>query len=132
MLVRKVFTLLGHFPKHLKKYLQDMFIYTENTQNPINALKIIIYNTKHTSNSNIHFKYAICFKYPKLNRKRTNNKNNTLLYIHKLHDSYFVYFVYFLLVYTLTLLYFPRSTSSARGPPSTTSTNDNKRDFATW
>ena len=32
-----------------------MFIYTENTLNPIEIFELTIYNTKHTQNTKIHF-----------------------------------------------------------------------------
>ena len=53
--VRKLFTLLDIFKtknKHFKiicSYIHKM------TQNPINVVKIIIYNTKHTKHTKIHF-----------------------------------------------------------------------------
>ena len=76
--------------KHIFKvssYIQKM------TPNPINALKITIHNTKHTT------KYKnTC---PEIQKKQKNlfenskNKKPLLYYISKFHNAYFVYFVYF-------------------------------------
>ena len=40
-----------------------MFLYTENTQNPINAFKTTSYNTKHTNNTKIHFNKSKMFEH---------------------------------------------------------------------
>ena len=53
--VRKLFTLLGHFSKNMSKHIFILYSYIQkDTQNPINAPQITIYNTKHTNNTQVH------------------------------------------------------------------------------
>ena len=87
-----------------------MFIYTENTTNPINALLITNYNTKHTKNTKTNFKITNfsntkrttkrkLWKCSKYNQKSNNFKKKTnflFCYISNFHISYFIYFVYFI------------------------------------
>ena len=77
-----------------------MFIYTENTQNPINALKISICYTEQSKNSKIHLKNP---RFRKIKNKNKINKNHFLellvYYISNYHNSYVVYFIY---IYTYT------------------------------
>ena len=50
-----------HFCRIFQKYLQNIFIYRK--RHPIRyALKITIYNTKHTKNTRIHFENPNCSK----------------------------------------------------------------------
>ena len=56
----------GNFSKRIKNMLKNIFNISsyiqKNTKNPINALKITIYNTNHTYNTNIHSKKSKLFK----------------------------------------------------------------------
>ena len=81
-----------------------MFIYTKKTQNPINALKISIYNTNRTNNAKIHFKHLKKWTIPnqiimiintKIKKAETFSNINFLIL--NFHNSYFIYFVYFVI-----------------------------------
>ena len=45
-----------------KRIFKNMFLYTENTLNPINVLKITIDCTKYTNNAKIHSNVSMCSK----------------------------------------------------------------------
>ena len=76
----------------MQKHISKICSYIQKTTpNPINALKITIYNTKHTSNTKIYFKKYNCFE-------TSNNFKQIkplLYYILNFHSSYFIYLVYF-------------------------------------
>ena len=67
-----------------------------------NALKITIYNTKHTNNTQTHLATSTLSRKKKERKQTTNFKYQTLCYfISKLHNSYFAYFIYFVFLYIL-------------------------------
>ena len=76
-----------------------MSLYTQkHTPDPISALKITIYSTKHTKNTQMYFQTSkMC--------KSFGNQNRLSYYILTSHNSYFVYSVFLYILYILYLLY---------------------------
>ena len=75
-------------------------------QNPINALKITVYNAEHTNNTNIRFQKSKNLK--TLSFKKANENPFLFYYISNIDNSYFVYFIYFICFsfeYTYMYLY---------------------------
>ena len=81
--VRELFTLLGHFSKHVNKYLQNIFIYTEHDNE----------SDKRIKNTNVSYKthqqYTTTF--PKItNNRKTKSKLLKQSNISKKASSYFI------------------------------------------
>ena len=72
-----------------------MFLYTENTTNPITASKITIYNTNHTKHAKINLKVSDF-----VNREnRKINKTSFYFIIHQTSLTHTLYILYILYIY---------------------------------
>ena len=81
-----------------KKIFKICSYIQKRTPNPINAVRITIYSTKHTKDSKIYFgnpKQNIEKINRKIHRANKNRKIVNLKIISNFHNSYFVFFVYF-------------------------------------
>ena len=75
-----------------------MFIHTENDTRSDKRIKLTIYNTNHTQNTQILFQKYNCsniFEQLETNRNISNKKTFFFYYISKFHNSYFVCFIDF-------------------------------------
>ena len=66
-----------------------MFINTEHDTESDKRIKIKIYITKHTINTNTHFQKSKAFK----RNESLQIFQKSFYYVSKLHDSYLIYFV---------------------------------------
>ena len=81
-----MFTLLGPKIPKIKNNFKICSYIQESTTSTINAFKIAIYDTKHTTNAKIHLKFSEIFEILKTFKL-------LFCYIYNFNNSYFVYFV---------------------------------------